>query len=51
LPASQVCLDGLIPQFMTAAISPVSAPLKLQLAHGWAPDWSSLRAWVVWVRV
>ena len=22
--------------------------LERQLAHGWASDWSSLRAWVVW---
>ncbi len=26
-------------------------PLKRQFAHGWVSDWSSLRAWVVWVRV
>jgi hypothetical protein len=25
--------------------------LKRRLAHGWVSDWSSLRAWVVWVRV
>ncbi len=25
--------------------------LKRQLAHGWVADWSSLRAWVAWVRV
>jgi hypothetical protein len=25
--------------------------LKRRLAHGWAPEPGSLRAWVVWVRV
>src|SRR6266496_320357 len=33
-----------------AAIGTIST-LKRQLAHGWASDWSSLRAWVVWARV
>lgn len=25
--------------------------LKRQFAHGWVSDWSSLSAWVAWVRV
>ena len=33
-----------------AVIGSIGA-LRRQLAYGWAADWSSLTAWVVWVRV
>jgi hypothetical protein len=58
--AQLIDFGGASTQFMTDMLTYAHGPeavigsigtLKRRLAHGGASDWSSLRAWVIWVRV